>query len=249
MKKIFLLLLILISCGMAAQSLNDYKFAIVPAKFSFFKEKDKYGLNSLAKSFMQKNSFETYLDTDLLPAETVNNKCNSIYVDVLEDNTLFATKLTVVMKDCRNAVLFTSKQGVSKSKDLRVAYNQALRNAFSSLSLAKHKYDGNEKGEVLADKTVEAQTVILSETFEGNAQQTAVTQTTDVLSAQEIENGYQLVDKTPKIVMRMYRTSQPDVYMADSGTVKGVVRKDNGQWLFDYYENERLVSKPLNIKF
>jgi hypothetical protein len=249
MKKIFLLLLILVSSGITAQSLNGYKFAIVPAKFGFFKEKDQYGLNSVAKMFMVKNGFETYLDTDVLPAETVNNRCNRVYVDVVEDNTVFTTKLTVVMKDCRNAVLFTSKQGVSKSKDLRIAYNQALRDAFSSLQLAYHRYNGNEGNNVAADKTVEAQTVILSETFDGNAQQTAVKQTTDVLSAQEIENGYQLVDRTPKIVLRMYRTSQPDVYMADNGTVKGVVRKDNGQWLFDYYENDRLISKPLNIKF
>jgi hypothetical protein len=37
----------------------------------------------------------------------------------------------------------------------------------------------------------------------------------NTLFAQPIANGYQLVDSTPKVVLKMYRTSQPDSYSAN----------------------------------
>lgn len=248
MKKCCLLLLLIVSVKGMSQSLNDYKYAIVPAKFGFLKEKDQYGLNTLTKLFMEKNGFETYYDTDILPSESVNNRCNRIYVDVNENDNLLVTKLTVVIKDCRNAVLFTSKEGKSREKDYHIAYNQALRDAFSSLGALDHHYTASEPSATITEKK---ETVVLSENFEDKPVSVAVhpQAAQSILSAQAIENGFQLVDTTPKIVLRIYKTSQPDVYMADNGAVKGILRKSNGQWLFEYYENNQLVSQPMVIKF
>lgn len=70
-----------------------------------------------------------------------------------------------------------------------------------------------------------------------------------VLYAQELANGYQLVDSTPKIRMKLLKSSSPNVYIAESGTINGVVYTENGKWFFEYYNANELVTEELNIKF
>lgn len=70
-----------------------------------------------------------------------------------------------------------------------------------------------------------------------------------VLYAQELSNGYQLVDSTPKIRMKLLKSSSPNVYIAESGTINGVVYNESGKWFFEYYNANELVTEELNIKF
>lgn len=70
-----------------------------------------------------------------------------------------------------------------------------------------------------------------------------------VLYAQELENGYQLVDSTPKIVMILTKTSLNDIYAAKSGAQSGIVFRRDGKWLFEYVAKGETVQKELNIKF
>lgn len=70
-----------------------------------------------------------------------------------------------------------------------------------------------------------------------------------VLYAQELSNGYQLVDSTPRIRMKLLKSSSPNVYIAESGTINGVVYTENGRWFFEYYNANELVTEELNIKF
>lgn len=65
----------------------------------------------------------------------------------------------------------------------------------------------------------------------------------DVLYAQPIENGFQVVDTSPKVIMVLLKTAAPNVY-----TVKGkdaIVFKENDVWIY----SENGSKKPLNIKF
>lgn len=70
-----------------------------------------------------------------------------------------------------------------------------------------------------------------------------------VLYAQEIPNGYQLVDSTPKIRLKLHKSSLPNVYMAKGEGKDGVVYYKNEQWFFEYYEDGELVTEELKIKF
>lgn len=69
------------------------------------------------------------------------------------------------------------------------------------------------------------------------------------LYAQELPNGYQLVDSTPKIRMKIKNTTMPDFYLAEAGSTRGVVFQKNGTWFFEYYSGEELMTKELDIKF
>ena len=70
-----------------------------------------------------------------------------------------------------------------------------------------------------------------------------------ILYAQEIPGGFQLVDSTPKIKLKLYRTSIPDVFTVTYEKDNGVVFKKDGAWYLEYYLGGQLISEVLNIKF
>jgi len=71
----------------------------------------------------------------------------------------------------------------------------------------------------------------------------------NILYAQEIPNGFQLVDNTPKIRLKLLRTSIPDVYVVKHAKNNGVVYKKDGKWFLEYYFGDTLKTEVLNIKF
>ncbi len=252
MKKIGLFILVFIFSTIAiAQNLNGYKYALVPSKFSYWKENDKFKLNTLTKLFMQKYGFETYLDSETVPYDFLNVNCNKVYVDLVKDNGLFFTKLKVVLKDCNGKVLFTSREGASKDKDYNVAYNEALRQAFFSFESLHHKYDEKiaiteKQVEVKPYKeAVEQPKVVLSESKEIVATAT----TSNQLYAQPTQNGFQLVNSEPRVVMKLYKTSVKDIYTAIKGAMQGLLVLKNNEWFFEYYQNDNPISEKVDVKF
>lgn len=241
MKKIILLVFLFVFSFSFAQSLNEYKYALVPSKFSFLKGKDDYKLNTLTKLFMEKYGFTTYLDTDVLPDEVLNNNCNKVYVDVTDSSNFLTTKVKVVLKDCKGNILFTSAEGKSKEKEYRVSYNQALRAAFQSFETLKHKYSPVETAPIpIKPEIPNVTTIIPAESSEDNIQ---------LVYAQPIQNGYQLVDATPKVILKIFKTSIANTFSALKGTTQGVFILKDSKWFFEYYENEKLISEIVNVKF
>ena len=115
MKK-FLFLLMVSTIGFA-QPMSQYKYVILPSRFSAQKSAGQFGLNNLAKMFLEKNGYTVFFDTDILPSDVSNESCNKVYGDVLSDSNFRTTKLRFEVKDCRNVVLFTSAYGQSNEKD------------------------------------------------------------------------------------------------------------------------------------
>ena len=72
---------------------------------------------------------------------------------------------------------------------------------------------------------------------------------TGTLYAQELQNGFQLVDSTPKIQLKMYKSSMPNVYVASADDRDGVVYTSDGKWFFEYAENGIIIKEELTIKF
>ncbi|MGB5553933.1 MAG: hypothetical protein WBM83_04680 [Flavobacteriaceae bacterium] len=83
----------------------------------------------------------------------------------------------------------------------------------------------------------------------GNEVSIVVKSSQGVLYAQAIPNGYQLVDSTPKIKMRIFSTSLPDHFLVESDDRNGIVYSKNGKWIFEYYEDGQLNVEELDIKF
>ena len=227
-------------------------FALKLSKFEFLKEKDQFRLNTLTKLLMEKYGFVTYFDSDVLPSEVAENNCNKVYVDVKSNGNLFVTKLTVVLKDCKNVVLFSSSEGKSREKELQVAYNQSMREAFSSFDNLEYKYNGmqNVKKEevsnykmITKDSTLKLQEngiIIVENDLEFQ----------NLLVAEIIKLGYLLIDPaTSAIVLKLYKTSNENVFIANSNSINGVVIKKGQEIFFEYYENKQLISRKLNVNF
>ena len=251
MKRILMFAALMISATVFAQSVNDYKYALVPAKFEFQKEADQYKLNTHAKMFMQKYGFETWLDSEPIPQEVANSNCNKVYVDILENSNMFVTKLKVVLKDCSNNVLFTSTEGQSREKDYKTAYTQALRQAFTSFDALNHKYNGKDTKEAIVEKK-DAEPVNVNAIQKVANEKPGIVLFPDTkLMAISANHGYDLVhvndSEAGKKVMQLFITSQKNCFIAEMNDRHGVMIDKDGQWIFEYYSDGKLVSQQMEI--
>ncbi len=317
--KKFLVLVVLIvsSTVLAQESLNSYKYVIVPQKYDFLKSDNQYQLNSLTKFLFKKEGFTVLSDTDSTPQDLARNSCLGLVAKVNSDSGLFTTKLKLTLVNCRNKVVF-SEEGKSKQKDYKKAFHEALRNAFESVTALDYKYEaGNslidtteetEEQEPVEVKPPKAVEVAIEEPVEevvevskqdkpvittSAKEETNVEEITEevieevvpvaeevklgtppntpnapeisikeekvtvrkvefesdvnMLYAQENTLGYQLVDSAPKVIYVLLKSGREDIYFLRNK--KGIVYKENGRWIAEYYDLDTLVRKSLNIKF
>ncbi|MDT0644807.1 hypothetical protein RM553_18345 [Zunongwangia sp. F363] len=193
MKNIFLVSLLMLCFFTGnAQSLNNYRYVIVPESFEFSDSKNEYQLNALTKFLLQKYGFETVMKSAEKPAELQGNPCKALYADVMNDSGLFVTKLTLVLRDCYDKVVFQSEEGRSREKDFKTAFHEALRDAFTSLE--EQGYDYSEavitatpvpavEGEVASDTPQKEQKALPEE------QEDAEVEVVEVVEEEAAENA------------------------------------------------------------
>jgi hypothetical protein len=251
MKRYIFIILLAVSFSVQAQSNTaNYKYIIVPEKFSFLKQVNQYGLNTLTKALFEEKGFTVYFDNTEIPQEIAADRCKALTVELQEKNSMFVTNLTLLLKDCKGAVVIKSKEGKSREKEYNTSYNLALRDAFTSFN--DFNYVADQPTMATGTTPVPANTATATKNIPAAVDQPAATKTEQkeaLLYAQPISNGYQLVDATPKVVMTLLKTSMDDCYISNSGNANGIVIKKNGYWFFEYYKNNVLVSEKLSIKF
>lgn len=303
MKTIFALLFTCLGISAYAQTnLNDYKYIVVPKKFETFKKANEHQTSTLVKYLFNGKGFNVVYD-DALPLELRSNRCLGLMADLLDDSSMFTTKIMINLTDCNGVEVYKTMQGTSKEKEYKASYSEAIREAMRSFNSVDYAYTGGnmndetitvnfrndvktvQEPKVSKDKEVQkAQKEIVakepkkSKVIEQEATESAqlyknnepVTSTItkvekeepkfkklqpnlskikDVLYAQSTENGYQLVDSTPKIRMKLLNSSAENVFMAQADDKNGMVYQKDGKWIFEYYQNNTLIQEELNIKF
>lgn len=248
MKRYTLLLLLLVSFSGYAQqqTINNYKYVLIPEKFSFLRETNQYGLNFLTKSLLEEKGFSTYFDNSDIPKELAGNRCNVLNAEVVQKKGMFVTNLTLILKDCQGNIVFKSKEGKSREKEFEVSYTLALKDAFTSLNDVPYAYNGTTNAPPQQVAPAPPATV------PSPAPAPAPAETKDAagtLYAQPTANGYQLIDTTPKKVLTLFKTSVPDYFIAGNGSSHGIVLRKNGEWYFEYYKDDKLMAEKLLIKF
>jgi hypothetical protein len=255
MKGYALVVFLLVSCsGFAQNTINNYKYVLVPERFSFAKENDQYGLNSVAKSLLEDKGFTTYFDNSEIPTEVAGNRCNALITEVVQKKGLFVTNLTLILKDCKGNVIFKSKEGKSREKEFATSYNLALRDAFTSLNDIAYAYveapqQSTPAPAAVAPPAPAPAAVVPAAPVATSPAVAAVKEAAGTLYAQVTANGYQLIDTSPKIVLTLLKTSVADYFIANNGASNGIVLKKNGDWYFEYYKDNKLISEKLLIKF
>ena len=241
--------------GVAQQSLNSYKYVIVPKQYGFLNKEDQYQLNSLTKFLFKKEGFVVLYDIEQKPEELVTNPCSGLSSRVKNESGLFSTKLIIELVNCRGEVIFTSPEGKSKEKDYKRAYQEALRDAFNAISNLNYSYEPQAKPESVKliekkkDEIEEVPFKVIEET--PNKMQTVIEPvkevSKDVLYAQPNALGYQLVDSTPKIVYVLLKTDNENIFIIKD--TDGILVQSDGKWFAKFYEGDKFVVKELSIKF
>jgi len=263
MKSRFLFLMFFVASYGFSQSVNDYKAVIIPMKYDFLKEENQYRLQTMTKLNLQKAGFQAFYTNETIPAE-FTDRCSLLYVDVIKENAFLVTKLRITFKDCYGAIIFQSEIGKSKEKDWALTYSDALNEAFKSVYALNYKYNGNVNtgtksatvsGSVPVNSAslaaVPAAVTVPSVAVPVSTSKEEVSQPiiSNLLYAQPTSYGYQLIDSEPKVVMKVYKTSNPASYMATKGSIQGVLVSKENQWFFEYYQNDQLISEKVEVKF
>jgi len=283
--KFFLIVLIFfIGASVFAQnSINNYKYIIVPNKFDFLKEKNQYQMNSLTKFLFNKYGFEAVMKGSEYPKDLIINRCLGLETDVIKESGMFKTKLLIELSDCNNKVIYKSNVGESREKDYKTAYNLALRDAFKSVKASNYKYESNQnmtsisavpQGQIKNEVSKEIQQLKkeiqnlkkekVAEIPIGEAPNILTTQpktfkkedvkeiniiegVSNVLYAQAIDNGFQLVNSFPKVVYRIKHTNLKDFFLVEGSSA--IIYKKEDYWVIEYYSENSLEQDVLNIKF
>lgn len=271
MKKSIVFILALVACQLVGYGqLNEYKYIVVPTRFEAFKQENMFQTSTLVKYLLANEGFNAVY-SNKLPADLEENPCLGLKVALIDNSSLFTTKTKLALRDCNDLVIFETQEGKTKSKEFKQAYKEAISEAFGSLRGLNYVYEPKEEME--KEKSEETITVSFKNDVkslknepkpvkanegkkatamvEPSATETIeepIKRDKNILYAQPIEGGYQLVDVTPKVIYILKATSAPNVFMVSKDGKSGVLFKNDGKWFVELDQNG---SKPkeLNIKF
>lgn len=126
----FFFIISLVGAGeLFSQDLEKFQYVRVPEKFEFLKHENQFEVNALTAFLFEKYGFEVFYKEGVPPGI---NSCDVLQADVHSKSGLFRSRLYVTLEDCNNQVVFTTKTGVSREKDFKRSYHEALREAFTS---------------------------------------------------------------------------------------------------------------------
>jgi len=253
-----------------AQTVNDYKAVIIPMRYSFQNTDNQYRLQTITKMNLQKANFKAFYANETIPAE-ITDRCSLLYLDVVKDGGFLVTKLLVTFKDCYGNEIYKSEVGKSREKEFDAAYAESLNLAFTSVYTLNYAYNGNTNFSPKAGATVQSLPVMAAPTAVSsspavipaaalavpvvaastpkNEPKSSEANSANLLYAQPTSYGYQLIDSEPKVVMKVYKTSNPASYMAKKGDIQGALVSKDNQWFFEYYQGDKLISEKVDVKF
>ena len=260
-RNFFYFLVLLCSSNLFAQfSMDNYKYVVVPYQFSFLDGNDKFRVNTLLRHLFNENGFKAYFDEEEFPQDLEVDKCLAMYADVLKLKSGFKTEVKIIIKDCDNNTIVETQSGKTKEKDLGKAYNIAIREAFETIKFIGYSYNGqiperkdramvvnSDQGEI---ESLKREVDSLKQITSANVKtEVEIPQTNDVdvLFAQPIDGGFQLIDMEPKKVMVLLKTNTKNVYKVEGK--QAIVFKKGKKWIYAETIDSQTKEKELNIKF
>jgi hypothetical protein len=245
------------------KKVNNYKFIVVPDQFNFLKKKDEYKTSSLTKFLLKKNGFTVVLNSEQYPKDLIDNPCSGLKALVLDKSSMFKVKVIIELRDCSNRLLYTSDEGVSKLKEYKKGFQEAIRNAHASMIDVVYEPFllepiGKDKKEIVTVNPVlvkEVKEVKLEVELPGinNIEEAAQVSPTNnialdgTLYAQPKENGFQLINLKPQVVFVILNTSVKGVFVIKDKN--GLLYKKGENWIAEFYEGGEIVVKKYSIKF
>ncbi|WP_117879409.1 hypothetical protein [Aureibaculum luteum] len=189
LKSLFIIITIFISNTVIGQSLDDYKYVIIPAKYDFQKTDDQYQLNSLTKFLFEKEGFKTQFDNLEIPLEISKNPCDVLTARVNNTSNMFTTKLVIELINCKNQKVLITGEGISKEKEYKKGYQEALRKAFEFVTAQNYnKVNADNTQSAIAKSTVQdAKNAVRKAAAEAAAVVEEAVQEVEIIETAEVE--------------------------------------------------------------
>ncbi len=267
----------LMNLSLQAQ-LDSYKYIVVPKKFDGFKYENQFRTSTQIKFLFSQNGYKAIYE-DQIPTDLAQDPCKAVRVLLIDDSSLLATKVRLGLQDCNGVVVYESEEGKSKSKEYEIAYREAINGAFHDLEELPYSYippeavmksleaqkdvtpTQAESSDLTDTKSSAAMEAVSSDAsavnpamkeaaISGTAVQIETSAGEEIWYAQATDNGYQLVDSTPKIRMKLVKTAQKDTFIATvDDQAMGMVYKKDGQWWHEFFKDGKTEVRPLKLKF
>lgn len=229
MKKFLVIFIALFSINTFGQK----PIILISNKYEFQREANSFNINNMLKSILASNNYEVYFDDEVLPIEVAQNRCNALKGVLVDRSNVFLTRVKLQIQDCQNKLLFETAEVKSKEKDIQTAFIEVIK--LLSPELKKYNPTIVKKNEVV-EKNEIVETP--SETIKN---------TTVKYQFVEIANGYAIMDTTPKVILQIYKTTNPTVFIADKFGVKGIFTKTGNKGVFEYYLNDILMVEEFSF--
>jgi len=142
--------------------------------------------------------------------------------------------------------LFYQETAKSTSTEEKVVDNKTSDKPLVKSDVTLDVYE-NSKKVVETKDTNEKEAESTTEITAGEQETIEEASDNEILYAQEVDNGYQLVNSESKVVMVLLKTGLDDVF-----NVKGndaIIFKKDGVWMYSENKENGVKLKPLNIKF
>jgi hypothetical protein len=210
---------------------------LLPTRFDFQSEENEYRVSSIIKNELEKKGYEVFY-ADGKVKVNYNDRCEYASVDVIRMSTTLRTRMYVQLKDCDGKVLFQTPDEFSKEKHRPKAHSEALLMCLNHIPNApKERLPYKQISKQDTERTSVTEISSKTDTYWSEIQ----------LYAQKLNDGYQLVDTTPKVLLRATPTSVSNVYLA-TGLVNGIITITDGKWFLEYQKEGTSAKVQLNVK-
>lgn len=247
MKKIVLLFLFLgISTGAFGQ-LNRYKYFIVSKQYPGFYKSNQYRTSTLIKHLFTQEGFPAIYD-DQLPKDLVDDPCIGLWVNLIDESGMLATRTALELKDCKGNIVMTSPMIRSKEKDVQIAYHQTINESFGTFVNLGYQYESKEettKSTVL-NYNNDVKTLSLSDSKPVTSEliDASITQIQEhdkrpTLSdnqflAIKTDGGYNLENHKGEVLYSLKETSSKTIFLVVQAEKNGLVYQENGTWYLEF---------------
>lgn len=225
MKKNVLFFILICFCSIAiveAQNdINKYKYLVIPVQFEFKKGKNPLKLSTLTRFLFNKEGFTTYYEGEKLPDDLFDDRCLASYAEIVELKEGFRlTRLKILLKDCKDNIIFESVVGDSGENNHEKRYHEALREAFESIKKMNYNYQPPKQ-----EKSFETEQVDMQ--FESKKSMTEQLESTegDDKAIEKVENIEKEVKNLHSPIKTKEKNTVETVLMSKEEESKGIVQE------------------------
>jgi hypothetical protein len=236
--------------SLAAQTdLNQYKYVSVPDRFDFMKTNDQYQISSLTQFLLNKKGFNVLESIENYPSDLASNSCLLLDMNIEKIKGFLKTKLEVQFINCKKEVVFRSAIGISKEKDFKMAYHQALRAAFDSIEGLNYNYEASATIDISAP--IETSTAVIPKPIVQTPSAPLVAARVDSVDSPELPKtlivstayGYDITDANGRVLYSIHPTMEEGIFIIDK--LPGIAYKRGKRWVREYVLEKKTVIEPL----